>query len=498
MAEENAPATAAAEGEKMRPAEVILSMLTYGSKEDWELGMEKMKRRPFLEEDLDKVLKVISAEANPKGGEGSEARAGLAQWSKGLETTVTKVKTMAEKKNTSLYQATELLKISRDPFVFVCDTLKSSFALSDSYLQRLKEFDAQFKKMIDQRRSDDGEDTQDDHQLSDCLETLKRAIEVAEQDRKRFDDWKTRGSPKAGSSAESKQEMDEIVTSEQTELEVIKTYCEKDVKKINDGVRNLWEDVRRKEAVRTGKVADLEQELAVNKAKQEELRRELSKLQREEESLQAEQKRLASEQESAEKEAKKSEESVRRTEDSINQLLAKTETSLTIIKDMGGVAKAILERAEGEKAKLDEDTVSWNLATLRQQRRAVLVEMTVRQQHMDNQNEIRRESESELNKLKDELEKARSKSFKAKIADINRQIETYTKEKKKADEEVGQFKARLAELQGKLDEVDTALKALDPSADLSSFEDLYEAFKAKYDKAFREGCEGVTFVLEDA
>ena len=79
---------------------------------------------------------------------------------------------MAEKKNTSLYQATELLKISRDPFVFVCDTLKSSFALSDSYLQRLKEFDAQFKKMIDQRRSDDGEDTQDDHQLSDCLETL--------------------------------------------------------------------------------------------------------------------------------------------------------------------------------------------------------------------------------------------------------------------------------------------------------------------------------------
>ena len=79
---------------------------------------------------------------------------------------------MAEKKNTSLYQATELLKISREPFTFVCETLKRSFALSESYSQRLREFDAQFKKMIDQRRSDDGEDTQDDHQLSDCLETL--------------------------------------------------------------------------------------------------------------------------------------------------------------------------------------------------------------------------------------------------------------------------------------------------------------------------------------
>lgn len=56
---------------------------------------------------------------------------------------------------------------------------------------------------------------------------------MAEQDRKRFDDWKTQGSPKAGSSAESKQEMEEIVTSEQAELEVIKSYCEKDVKKIS-------------------------------------------------------------------------------------------------------------------------------------------------------------------------------------------------------------------------------------------------------------------------
>lgn len=70
---------------------------------------------------------------------------------------------------------------------------------------------------------------------------------------------------------------------------------------VDDGVRNLWEDVRKREAVRTGKVADLEQELAENKAKQDELRRELLHLQKEEGSLQAEKKRLASEQESAEK-----------------------------------------------------------------------------------------------------------------------------------------------------------------------------------------------------
>ena len=37
---------------------------------------------------------------------------------------------------------------------------------------------------------------------------------------------------------------------------------------------------------------------------------------------------------------------------------------------------------------------SWDLATLKQQRRAVLVEMTVRQQHIDDQNENRRECET--------------------------------------------------------------------------------------------------------
>ena len=61
---------------------------------------------------------------------------------------------------------------------------------------------------------------------------------------------------------------------------------------IDDGVKNLWEDVRKREAVRSGKVADLEQELAENKAKQDELRRELLQLQRKEESLQADKKRL--------------------------------------------------------------------------------------------------------------------------------------------------------------------------------------------------------------
>ena len=68
---------------------------------------------------------------------------------------------------------------------------------------------------------------------------------------------------------------------------------------IDDGVKNLWEDVRKREAVRSGKVADLEQELAENKAKQDELRRELLQLQRKEESLQADKKRLELEHEFA-------------------------------------------------------------------------------------------------------------------------------------------------------------------------------------------------------
>ena len=62
---------------------------------------------------------------------------------------------------------------------------------------------------------------------------IESAIEVAEQDRAAFDVWKGKGS-KAASSTESVQDMEEIVSSEKTELDVIKNYCEKDVKKIRE------------------------------------------------------------------------------------------------------------------------------------------------------------------------------------------------------------------------------------------------------------------------
>ena len=97
------------------------------------------------------------------------------EWSQGLATTVTKVKKLAEEKQTSLYQATELLKISHPAFGFVCHTVKSSFTVKDTCEQHLKAFDDQFKKMIEQRKSDDPEDTQDS-QLQECLKTLRKCI----------------------------------------------------------------------------------------------------------------------------------------------------------------------------------------------------------------------------------------------------------------------------------------------------------------------------------
>ena len=62
---------------------------------------------------------------------------------------------------------------------------------------------------------------------------IESAIEVAERDRAAFGEWKGKDS-KAVSSTDSVQEMEEIVGSEKTELDVIKNYCEKDVKKIRE------------------------------------------------------------------------------------------------------------------------------------------------------------------------------------------------------------------------------------------------------------------------
>lgn len=65
--------------------------------------------------------------------------------------------------------------------------------------------------------------------------TIESAIEAAERDRQDFDAWKAQSSGKAASGVEpAKDEMVDIVNSEETELDVIKSYCEKDVKKISE------------------------------------------------------------------------------------------------------------------------------------------------------------------------------------------------------------------------------------------------------------------------
>ena len=63
---------------------------------------------------------------------------------------------------------------------------------------------------------------------------LGAAIKEAERDRRGFEEWKSKGSKEASGSENSQEEMTEIVSSEKTELEVIKSYCEKDVRKIRE------------------------------------------------------------------------------------------------------------------------------------------------------------------------------------------------------------------------------------------------------------------------
>lgn len=57
---------------------------------------------------------------------------------------------------------------------------------------------------------------------------------MAECDRAAFDVWKSKGSKDASSTDSSQEDMSEIVSSEKTELDVIKSYCVKDVRKIRE------------------------------------------------------------------------------------------------------------------------------------------------------------------------------------------------------------------------------------------------------------------------
>ena len=96
----------------------------------------------------------------------------------------------------------------------------------------------------------------------------------------------------------------------------------------------------------------------------------------------------------------------------------------------------------------------------------------------------------QLTELEKKLKEAQKKGFRAKIAEINQQKETYTREKENAIKEVEDYEARQHELRAKLDKADASLKDLDPSTALPSFEDLCEYSCFVHFYLYSASCEG--------
>jgi hypothetical protein len=315
--------------------EMIVSMLTYGPEEDWELGMEKMKRRRFLEEDMEQIYKKIEAETHQTHKTTTSQE--LQEWAKSLASTVKSVRDEAEKGNTSLYQATELMKITEPSFLFVCKVMKNSFNLSKEGEKLLKDAEAQFRHAMKCRLDDDDDDSDPEELLQKCFETLKRSIEAAKADSAAFEKWQVGKSFKQiEEDGDPKAEMEDIVTGEKNELEVMLGYCKSDLTKIGDHVKGL--DLKTEEFKDRLKVEIEGHQVAIksNKQEQEELRQRLRKLEEEETRMKNEIARKEHDCKTADKELAGAKGKIRELEDKIKSLLGKTETSHTIITKMEG------------------------------------------------------------------------------------------------------------------------------------------------------------------
>ena len=96
------------------------------------------------------------------------------EWAKRLAETVKSVREAAEKGDTSLYQATELMKISEPVFSFVCRVKKNSFNLTKEGEAHLKTAEAQFRKVVRMRFSDE-EEADPEPVLLKCLQTMSKS-----------------------------------------------------------------------------------------------------------------------------------------------------------------------------------------------------------------------------------------------------------------------------------------------------------------------------------
>ena len=96
------------------------------------------------------------------------------EWAKRLAETVKGVREAAEKGDTSLYQATELMKISEPVFSFVCRVKKNSFSLTKEGEALLKKAEAQFREVVRMRFSDE-EEADPESVLHKCLQTMSKS-----------------------------------------------------------------------------------------------------------------------------------------------------------------------------------------------------------------------------------------------------------------------------------------------------------------------------------
>ena len=84
------------------------------------------------------------------------------EWAKEVADRVADIKKLATNKDTSLYQATELLKQAEPSFSFICDVERSKFELKLESSAKLQSFDQTYKKQIEASLKDDVTDADKD------------------------------------------------------------------------------------------------------------------------------------------------------------------------------------------------------------------------------------------------------------------------------------------------------------------------------------------------
>ncbi|XP_065910412.1 myosin heavy chain, striated muscle-like [Dysidea avara] len=455
------------------PEELKERLLSYGEEETWKISVDKVKAREFLDEDFETMYHQVKDAATNK----AKALA------KKLLPTLEKVLSINKKENATVYKASELLENVEPLLKYSYIAEEYDFQLEGRCRRILDQYDTTYKEVIGFRCKTEMDKV--DAKTTECLTLLEESIKAAEEDIVSLQRQMTTEHGQIGMADVTERDSvaKKLIDEENDELKLIQSNCTRDLQTIERKLDEVDKKVKSVSMERGLQKKQLENSLNKNRQEQEQLRARLSQLEEEDRDLTGRINRNNELQAAAEKEHNNCNFQVKKMGERIENLLAMTNASLELMKDMTGCMQDVVNTAGREKKRILNDLEQKSLQSNLQLRDALIAKIIFHQIQADEMTVNLNETSKEISDMEKDLRTAAKTNNSSRVKRLKESLNSMEGEKVQFSERKALHMKELEVLQKRREQVDKELHA-GGITQLPTIQQRIQTWKQEQDKCF--------------